>query len=155
MELITDRTYEDVVRWQTLHDKGWLAMSSLERAEWLLVAKGRYTHADMNRVESAVQELSARLRELGYNHPSLSTKTTWSMSDIPTKADFDRYFGNVAVLRKTIAVPESTPTTPTTAIRLNYQIANELEEILANIDTVTTNLPKSWYFSGDIFAGGY
>ena len=153
MDFITDRTAEDVARWRTLRDKGWDAMTSLERAEWLLSTKGRYTHADMNRVESAVQELAARLRELGYIPPSLSVKTNWTVSDIPTKTDFDRYFGNVEALSALISLPPFTPLPPSTETRLDYQRANDLEQILSDIDTVTTNLQKSWYFSGDILAG--
>ena len=153
MEFITNRNEADVARWKTLHDKGWAAMNESERSEWLSEMKGRYSHTDMNRVESAVQALSSRLTFWGYQHPNLSIKATWKAGDIPTKADFDRYFGNVEVLRSTIAVPLSTPLTPTTQTRFDYLKANDLEKILLDIDTATTNLQKSWYFSGDIFAG--
>ena len=60
MNLITDRTAADVVRWKTLHDKGWEAMSAEEQSEWLGGMKGSYNYTDMNRVESAVKELEAR-----------------------------------------------------------------------------------------------
>ena len=73
MVLITDRTKADVERWKTLRDKGWNGMTEAERNEWLGVivpkpsaSKGMYTHRDMNRVESAVKQISERMRELGY-----------------------------------------------------------------------------------------
>ena len=153
MELITDRTSEDLARWRLLHDKGWLAMSEAERAEWLGEMKGRYAHTDMNRVENAVKTLSARLQELGYKHPSLSTKTNWARSDVPTKADFDRYFGNVGKLRQVISIPASTPMAPNTSVQLDYQQANDLEQILMVVDEVTTKLMQSWCYAGDIFSG--
>ncbi|MBO5706418.1 MAG: hypothetical protein J6S05_05415 [Bacteroidaceae bacterium] len=153
MELITDRNEADVARWRTLHDKGWVAMNEGERSEWLSEMKGRYSHTDMNRVESAVQALSSRLTFLGYQHPHLSVKADWKAGDIPTKADFDRYFGNVAVLRSVIAVPGSTPETPTTEKRFDYLLANDLEKILEAIDAGTSKIQKPWIFSGDIFAG--
>lgn len=153
VELITDRNQADVARWKTLHDKGWMAMNQSERDEWLSEMKGRYTHTDMNRVESAVQTLSSRLTFLGYRHPRLSIKTNWSVGDIPTKADFDRYFGNVETLRSAITVPLDTPLTPTTETRFDYLLANDLEKILEAIDVGTSKLQKPWIFSGDIFAG--
>ena len=153
MEFVTDRTLQDVLHWQTLLKKGWANMNAVERAEWLTAMKGAYGATDMNRVESAVKALSARLSELGYKHDSLSTKTDWTMQDVPTKEDFDRYFSNVEVLRQSISIPESTPETPTTKNRLNYHRANDLEKILQTLDVVTTTLPKSWYYAGEIFTG--
>lgn len=153
MELITDRNEADVARWRTLHDKGWGAMNADERREWLSEMKGRYSYTDMNRVEMAVQDLSSRLTFLGYQHPVLQIKTDWKATDIPTKADFDRYFGNVEILRSVIAVSAATPRTPTTDDRLDYVVANNLEKILAAIDAGTSKLQKPWIFSGDIFAG--
>lgn len=153
MELITDRSEADVVRWRTLHDKGWEAMNQAERNEWSSEMKGRYSHTDLNRVETAVQTLSSRLTFLGYQHPTLQIKTDWAAGEIPTKADFDRYFGNVAVLRSVIAVPGSTPETPTTEKRFDYLLANDLEKILEAIDAGTSKIQKPWIFSGDIFAG--
>ena len=151
--LITDRTSADVERWRTLHDKGWAAMTADERTEWLGEMKGRYTHTDMNRVESAVAVVSERLRELGYLHPHLSVKTDWSGSGLPTRVDIDRYFGNVAALRSSIAVLPGTPAAPTTKNKLNHQTANDLEKILVNIDDVATKIQRSWCYAGDISLG--
>ena len=153
MDFIIDRNAADVTRWKTLHDKGWHAMTDAEQAEWQSYMKGCYNFSDMNRVELAVQELSERLTELGYTPPALQTKTTWSTVDVPTKADFDRYFGNVDALKQVLPTFPSTPATPTTAQRFDYLKANDLEKILLDIDTAATNLMQSWYFSGDIFAG--
>ena len=153
MDFITDRNEADVARWKTLHDKGWHAMTEAEQAEWQSYMKGCYNFSDMNRVELAVQELSRRLTELGFTPPALQTKTTWSNADVPTKADFDRYFGNVDALKQVLPTFPSTPATPTTADRFDYQKANDLEKILLDIDVATTNLKKAWYFTGDIFAG--
>ena len=153
MDFITDRSEADVARWKTLHDKGWHAMTDAERAEWQSYMKGCYNISDMNRVELAVQELSGRLTELGYTPPALQTKTTWSTVDVPTKADFDRYFGNVDALKQVLPSFPSSPATPTTAQRFDYQKANDLEKILLDIDVAITNLKKAWYFTGDIFAG--
>ena len=151
--LITDRTQADVDRWRELHDKGWTNMSSAEQTEWLAEMKGRYSYTDMNRVENAVATLSGTLKRLGYIHPNLTIKTDWTRSDRPTREDMDRYFGNVDMLRKSIPVFPSTPTTPTTGKRLDYARANDLEKILEDIDNVSSMIPKSWLHAGDVFVG--
>ena len=151
--LITDRTQSDVDRWKALRDKGWNRMSTAEQATWLAEMKGRYDHRDFNRVEQAVSVVSDRLRELGYVHPPLVVKTDWNRADIPTREDWERYFGNVATLRKAITVLHSTPGMPSMNDRLNFERANALEQILVDIDDVTTKISTSWHYAGDISLG--
>ena len=153
MNLITDRTPNDVARWRELHDKGWAAMTASERAEWLDQMKGRYNHTDMNRVENAVGVLSERLYSLGRLATRLVVKTNWTGSDSPTRADMERYFGNVGKLREEITVYASTPFAPTIDRRLDYAKANDLEQILIDVDEITTKISQSWYFAGDIYSG--
>lgn len=150
--LITDRTSDDVTRWKTLRDKGWSAMTDEEKAEWQTALKGAYNYVDMNRVESAVQYIADRMTELGYVIMP-ETYLVWSMSDFPTKADMDRYFGNVAALREMIAVYETTPKAPTTAKKFDYRAANDIEQILLDLDELLTKLTQSWHFAGEIIAG--
>lgn len=151
--MITDRTRQDVARWQMLHDKGFAAMTAEEQAEWLGEMKGRYTHTDMNRVEAAVADLSARFVEEGYLLSPLSTKTNWNRWSCPTRDDMIRYLENVATLRSLITVYPSTPQAPTINRKLNYAMANDIEQILVDLDDVMTKLPQSRFYCGDIFAG--
>lgn len=160
LEYIVDRTQQDVDRWHTLRNKGWSAMTEDERREWLgethntpNAAKGMYTHNDMNRVELLVKTLSKKLRDLGYTLPELSTKTTWSMGDEVSEADMVRYLKNVDILRNSIATPHGTPVTPSITSKWNYVSANDIEKILMNIDDVTTKLTKTWYYTGELYAG--
>lgn len=153
MDLIFDRTSQDVERWKALHNKGWAAMSDAERSEWLSPMKGAYGVSDMNRVETAVKALSERLKALGYLHPTLTVKTDWAASDVPGIPDFDRYYENVDILRRSVPLPGSTPGTPTTAVRLNHQLANDVERILADIDIATRAIQNSWHYAGDIYSG--
>lgn len=150
--LITDRTENDVGRWKTLHNKGWQNLTEEEKEEWSTSLKGSYNYTDMNRVESAVVYVANRLTELGYP-VSVNAKTTWAVTDKPTKVDMDRYYGNVAKLRSIIAVYATTPLSPTTAKKLNYATANDLERILVDIDNLLSKLSQSWYYSGEIYAG--
>lgn len=151
-EYITDRTEQDVARWKKLRDKGWENMTAEERSEWMGEMKGCYGHTDMNRVESAVEVLSARLCELGYlYHPT--TKTDWKRGDSPTRADFERYLGNVENIRKQMKVYSDTPEAPTIGNKLNWSRANDIEKILRDIEKLTDSIVQNMCFAGEIFAG--
>lgn len=151
--LITDRTEHDVARWRELHDKGWAAMTTSERSEWMGEMKGRYSFTDMNRVEGAVETLSARFINDGYLTTPLSVKTDWNRWSVPTKTDMERYLGNVETLRGLITVYPSTPATPTINQRMNYKRANDIEKILVDLDDILTKIPNSRFYAGEIYSG--
>ena len=88
--------------------------------------KGAYNYSDLNRVERAVAEISDRA---GLN---LTTKTDWTMWDIPTEADMNRYLGNIAVIRlRLINAGINVPLAPSTMSRFTYEEANNIELILS------------------------
>lgn len=152
LNLITDRTEQDVERWRLLQSKGWPAMTDKEKAEWQTALKGAYNYVDMNRVESAVEFLKNRLAEAGY-YISPEVKTIWTVSDHPTKTDMDRYLGNVSLLRSVLPMYPTTPKAPTTNKKLDYLVANDIEQILFDVDRLLTGINQSWYYAGDVFAG--
>lgn len=152
LNLITNRTARDVERWKELHDKGWAAMTSAERAEWTSGMKGAYKHTDMNRVESAVAELTARFAERGTNL-SLTTKTNWTRTGWPTKSDMARYFANVEALKVAVGVPLNVPDTPTTNTLFDYRGANDLEKILLAVEAWLDAASETNYYAGEIYSG--
>lgn len=152
LNLITDRTEQDVERWRLLHSKGYKAMTEEEKAEWRTALKGAYNHVDMNRVETAVDFLASRLEELGY-YVDPEVKTVWAVSDHPTKADMDRYFGNVALLRSILPMYSTTPQSPSTQKKMDYLVANDVEQILYDVDRRIQGIKQAWYYAGDIFSG--
>jgi hypothetical protein len=152
LSLITDRTAQDVERWRYLHTKGWDAMSEAEREEWQTSLKGAYNYTDMNRVESAVQFIADRFSDLGY-YVAPEVKMVWSVSDHPTKVDMERYFANIALLRSILTVLPTTPKAPTTEKRLDYQVANDIEQILSDVDRLISSVKQGWYYAGDVFSG--
>lgn len=160
MNLITDRTALDVERWIELRNKGWNGMSDSERSEWLgeltttpNAAKGMYSYKDLNRVESAVKALSERLNTLGYKHSPLTVKLNWTYTDEVWRGDMERYLNNIEALRETVTVFPNTPPTPTPNDNLNYTLANDIEKILVDIDTVATNIVKAKHYVGEIISG--
>lgn len=88
--------------------------------------KGAYNYSDFNRVERAVEEISDRA---GLN---LSTKTNWTMWDVPIEEDMNRYLGNIAVIRmRLINEGIIVPNVPTTMSNFTYEQANNIEVILS------------------------
>lgn len=151
--MITDRTNQDVARWRLLHDKGWAAMTDDERAEWLGEMKGRYTYTDMNRVETAVKEISDRFVEMGYLASPLTVKTNWNRWSVPTRTDFTRYLNNIEALKKLVPGYPTTPDVPDISQKLDYELANDIEKILVDLADIATKLPQSWFYAGEIYSG--
>ena len=152
LNLVTDRTERDVERWRLLHSKGWEGMTQAERAEWKAGLKGAYNYTDLNRVESAVVYIARRLTEAGYD-ASPEVKLSWTVKDQPTIEDMDRYLGNIAYLRSLLPLYPTTPKAPTTSKQMDYQVANDIEIILLDLDRQISAINQSWYYAGDVFAG--
>lgn len=157
---IANRTIEDVNRWKTLRDKGWLRMTEEERKEWLgeiettpAATRGMYTHNDLNRVEKAVEAISLRFKESGYVTPDLNIKTNWTYKDDMTKTDMERYLHNVSLLRDFFVVFDDTPNAPSINSRLNYELANDIEKILKDIYNIADGLIRTRYYAGEIMSG--
>lgn len=131
LSLITDRTRADVAN-QT--DKGF------------------YNASDLNRVGAAVEYIAGRFAALGYACP-VTVKKDWLTTDAPTASQMEAYRQNIVTLRSRIAVMQSTPNAPASMAGLNYVKANDIEQILLDLDALIDNLIKSWYFSGELYAG--
>lgn len=131
LDLITDRTRADVAN-QT--DKGF------------------YNASDLNRVGAAVEYIAGRFAALGYDCP-VTVKKDWLTSDAPTASQLETYRQNIVTLRSRIAVMQSTPNAPASMAGLNYVKANNIEQILLDLDALITNITKSWCFSGEVYAG--
>lgn len=131
LTLITDRTAEDVAN---------------------KTAKGFYNASDLNRVGAAVQYVAERFAAQGYA-VTVSPKTDWIASDIPTASELETYRQNIATLRALLAVMPTTPEVPDSMAGLTYTEANSIEQILLDLDTLLTNAALAWYQSGELFAG--
>ena len=121
LDLITDRTRADVAN-QT--DKGF------------------YNASDLNRVGAAVEYIAGRFTALGYACP-VTVKKDWLTSDAPTASQMEAYRQNIVTLRGQIAVMQSTPNAPASMAGLNYVKANNIEQILADMDFILQNMPAA------------
>lgn len=152
LSLITDRTQRDVDRVEELAKKGWAAMTEQERAEWLGELKGAYNASDMNRVGEAVAYVAGRFNGFGYNI-QVSPKTDWTVEDIPTASQMADYLSYVKALRNAVPVRNDTPAAPADMDGLTHQEANDIEQILLDVDALIFNIAAAWYYSGDLFTG--
>ena len=150
--LITDRTRADVDRYAELQAKGWRGMTDEEKSEWGTSLKGAYNLSDMNRVESAVEYVSNRLTEAGYVVLPI-VKKDWNANDKPTLNDIKRYMKNIADIRAALTIFSTTPEAPTTEKRLTYQMANDMEQILIDIDDLVSRMASAYFYSNDLYSG--
>lgn len=150
--LVTDRTEADVSRYSELRDKGWAAMTTAERAEWVAGMKGAYNASDLNRVASAMSYLSQRFASAGYSVP-VSSPTDWANGDIPRKDDLDTYLDDLRRIRAALAVMDTTPSEPESMDYLTWAKANDIEKILVDVDDALGRLLLSPFYSGEIYSG--
>ena len=150
--LVTDRTEADASRYSELRDKGWAAMTTAERAEWVAGMKGAYNASDLNRVASAMSYLSQRFASAGYSVP-VSSPTDWANGDIPTNGDLDTYLDDLRRIRAALAVMDTTPAAPGSMDYLTRAKANDIEKILVDVDDALGRLLLSPFYSGEIYSG--
>jgi len=143
LNLITDRTQDDVNRWRTLGRKGFKNMTAAEKAEWFSGMKGSYNATDLNRVGEALLYLAERFR--GYSYiVYVDPKTDWSVNDIPTPEQLQHYLDNVAVIRGVMDVYRSTPLVPNDMDGLTYEDANDIEKILVDVEDIIKHVAASF-----------
>ncbi len=150
--LITDRTQADVDRYAELQSKGFRGMTDEEKSEWKTTLKGAYNFNDMNRVESAVEYVSNRLTEAGYVVLPI-VKKDWTGNDKPTLDDIKRHMKNIADIRAALTIFSTTPESPTTEKRLTYQMANDMEQILIDVDDLISRMVSAYFYSNDLYSG--
>lgn len=137
MNLIFDRTAEDVRA----------ARSGRGTLESL---KGCYNISDMNRVNSAVNELAGLLNEAGYK-VDISTKTV-SEGDIIRRSDWARYLSNVLALRD-VFYTLTGGELPAADDKFDYVGANAIERILYEINLLIGCMKENYRRCGAFRAG--
>lgn len=108
--------------------------------------KGYYNAVDFNRIESNCIELATMLGV------TITTKTNWDMTDLPTVSQFKRIVDNVALLRANYHVYESCPQNPQHPVN-NFNKANALERIMYDIHKIFNENKENYYYTGEIYAG--
>lgn len=133
--LIYDRTQGDVTSARNLPDN-------------IEFNKGNYNYVDLNRVESACEDLVERLNSYGY-YVDINTKTNWTEDDMPYKHEIDRIKNNIQALKDAYYVLTTTPNVPSTSTsKMIYTQANDMEKILVDIDYLIRSMTQDFVYCG-------
>lgn len=163
--LVYDRTVEDVAEVRRLLAKldpeTGDGLTAAEQAKWDAGLKGAYNFTDMNRVESAVKTLAAALTAAGYPveitpvlKGSKAEDREWQEGDIVRRAQWTTYLDNVQTLRDAYYTLAETGELPKPEDKLDYQGANTIEKILADIDLLLDGMKSIYRRAGTFTAGG-
>lgn len=112
--------------------------------------KGCYNVSDMNRVNSAVNELAELLNAAGYK-VTVDTKVV-NDGDIVRRSDWAKYLANVQALKNafcTITEGEL----PAAYAKFDYVGANTIERILYEIDLLIGYMKENYRRCGTFHAG--
>lgn len=151
--VIVDRDQSDVYKILTLNKKQWADFTDAEKEYWRGVVKGAYNAEDMNRVGWAVEWIAAKLKAMGFSF-SASPQSNWTMEDIPTPEQLAVYLQNVRTLRGLITVSSGTPQVPPDMEKLNWQEANDIEQILMEVESLLTKASAAFRHCGAAVCGG-
>lgn len=151
--LVRDRSRQDVSRYLELKAKDFSDMTESEKMEWLSDLKGAYNATDLSRVDGAIDYLVERLRENGYYTEGISTYRLWSVDRIPRVTELARYLNNVRIMRNAFATLPTTPNVPDDMRHFTHREANDIEQILYDVDMLITNMVNAWFYADDVFSG--
>lgn len=150
--LITDRTAEDAERVLYLkarHNDD--TITPAESVEWGSNLKGAYTYVDLNRVGEACAYLYDLFTNLGYMVVGYTAlKTDWAEEDKPTIADFEKYITTITAIKDVLPTVTEIPDG---IAGLSFDGANNIEEMLIEVDTLIYNLSSIFIYSGMTYSG--
>lgn len=123
--LVTDRTLTDVGK----------------------TVKGSYNCDDLNRVGRAINEIAQRLGL------AIAAKTNWLYTDFPTRAALDAYIRLLQTVREAYYILPTTPTIPQSMDYLDYVAANNIEQMLTDVQTMIRGCDMSKPLCGAVISG--
>ena len=144
--LVTNRSSNDVAYVRQLVERFVAGTATdADREAWNSVAlKGAYNYTDLNRVNAAMSAINDLLQAAGYattykpyevvTSPDSSPTNAWVESDMPTVAQMHDYLTNIQGLRNILTVYDTTPIVPTDMNELTIVKANNIEQILVDIE---------------------
>ena len=115
-----------------------------------ILERGMLTINTLNRIENKQSELSKLILSMGYRHKKIINKE-WSVDDIFFDADLERIINNSKILKDAFFSYFDTPQPP--QAEYYYTTFNDLEKILADIESLKGDVLKFYNFCGTIECG--
>ena len=146
LNLVTDRTSEDVIRIQQIISKRKELRTEEEQAELASYSsKGAYNFTDLNRVISAMEYLVNFFGTYGYyvDYQVIITPSGtkyWSVNDKVSLESMNLYLKNLQELKNTVSLLKTTPELPSTMRFITIDVANNIEKILEDIELVVNSM---------------
>lgn len=117
------------------------------------VVRGAYNADDLNRVGRAVRYLAEKLWRTSAVSIDVSARQDWHITSIPTAGAMSTYLNDIKTIRNTIGAYSSTPAVPSSASKLTYTSANNIEKILRDANERLDRTVEGWRYAGEIYAG--
>ena len=149
-DFITDRTAKDVLEAQTILSKvqSGQKLTDAENEKLLNGLRGCYNISDINRVISAIKDISNLLKI------DIAELQSVEIQDFFSDSDWQKYLNAIRLLRQYIALPSSTPQAPISLFVSNaHERANDIEKILVQLERYIPLMIDAYYYSGEIYAG--
>ena len=83
---------------------------------------------------------------------SMTLSKWWKQSDVPTASQMASYLSNVEAIRSVLEVLPTTPETPESMELLTWVEANNIEQILVDVETIITSMSQIFLRAGTSWA---
>lgn len=149
MIFIYDRNLLDLTTAKDLTTKiqttGFSSLTQHEKEQWGSGLKGTLNYTDLNRIEGNSQEIANI-----FGIPIGAVKTDWTMTDIPTRKDYQRIRDNVQKIRSASIIRSDTPITPELPLN-RYEKINDIEKILFDVYDLYTRNNTIMYYIDELY----
>lgn len=148
----TDRTQEDVDALRELqHTRRSLWSEDIKQRFIQAQERGGFNYTDANRIEIACNWLNNWYNERGCNL-HIRGRYDWTRQDIPWREDMDVLLNDVL---NTSTIIEFDIPMPSSLKLLNYQMSNNIEKMLVQLDKFRKMWEESLWYSSEIYCGEY
>ena len=136
-------------------ENGWASLSTAEKNQWNAGMRGAWNYTDLNRIGQAIDYVVTYATNIGWsNVPSVTTKTDWSVTDIPTSAQLSTYIITpLTAIRNMIEVPSGTPSVPGHFGYMSVGKANNVEKIILAVYNQLVLAQESNVYADEGLAG--
>lgn len=151
--LITDRSQADIEALESILGTPMSDWTTEQLAAFNAAKdKGAYNYTDLNRVAQAVDYLASTFKGYGYAVPDYVQQSTWAENDAQRVSQMAQFLTNIQAVRSALAVLSTTPETPESMAALTWAEANNIEQILLNVEALIAAMSQVFLRSDMVWA---